>query len=162
MIIRACTTMAASGLSTSTPILGVRGLTRYKKMIHWLKSNASRWRCIYAPIIIYCTARARHASPLSGERMCLPCRKNHFFNMWRDMVVYGPISPSAQGPPYQPKNLPFGPYRVWLGMTPVWGYISTYKGMPWNTSVDRHFNQCFEKHYPMPLHCFLRCYQYSD
>ena len=70
MVIRACTTIAASNLSTSTPILGVCGLTRYKKMIHWLKSNASRWRCIYAPVIIYCTARARHAS-LSGERMCL-------------------------------------------------------------------------------------------
>ena len=107
------------------------------------------------------SAKSNSTSPASKPRRCSTL-KNHFFNMWRDMVVYGPVSPSAQGPPYQPKKLPFEPYKVWLGMTPVWGYISTYKGMPWNTSVDRHFNPCFEKHYPMPLHCFLRCYQYSD
>ena len=41
------------------------------------------------------------------------CRKNHFFNMWGDMGVYGPVSPSAQGPPYQLKNLPFEPHRIW-------------------------------------------------
>ena len=106
-------------------------------------------------------ADCRHMASLASGCPAIQrsnCRKNHFFNMWRDMDVYGPISPSAQGPPYQPKKSPFEPCRVWLGMTLVWGYISTYRGMPWNTSVDRHFNQCFEKHYPMPLHCFLRCY----